>query len=64
MIARYAAIEILYLKQGSAVYAELQNRVTSLYCEILAFLANSVKYFNEATAGELLYGQNMPELNP
>lgn len=52
MIARYSTFEAIFMRKSSVVHAEIRSKLTSLYAQILAFLANSVNYFRQSTASE------------
>ncbi|KAJ6122429.1 hypothetical protein N7512_004894 [Penicillium capsulatum] len=53
MIARYVAFESIYLQRTSAVKSQLQDGIVHLYTRMLAFLANSIRYFDQSTAKRL-----------
>ena len=52
MIARYAAVENLYLHQDSLVYKDFHGKLINLYACILKFLATCVSYFKQHTSSK------------
>ena len=51
LITRYAIFENVYTQRQTAASAELELALTSLYAEVLIFLARAKKYFQTPMAG-------------
>lgn len=62
LITRYKEFELLYLSRKSSIQPVLQEVLTSLYAEVLIYLARTVDFFSEKTFSKCSYGMNL-ELN-
>lgn len=52
LITRYAKFERVYLQRDAQAFAEIELFLTTLYAELLTFLAKAIKYFKTSTGGE------------
>lgn len=53
ILARYAVIEKLYLRQSALVQTQLENSIIALYTSILVFFSKCRKFFDQGLAQRL-----------